>query len=274
VDTRWTEQGVTQPSIARIYDFLLGGEHNLPVDREQAAALLAARPHARWMAQQNRAFALRAVRHVADAGVRQFLDLGSGIPAAGAVHEVAPDLRVAYLDADPDAVRIGQQLLTGSDRAIMAQGDVRSLPELLETAPVRQVLDFAQPMGILVVAVLHFLPDSAEVRRILDGLRAATAPGSYLVFSHHAPPAAAPAGGAAGGGAPGGGAPGQPAGRPGGDRSFPRSPAEILDLLAGFDVLPPGLVPVPEWRPDGSQVDDSPPPAGAGQPYGCLAVSR
>jgi S-adenosyl methyltransferase len=177
------------PNVARIYDFLLGGKDNFAVDRMAARALLVAVPEAARAARVNRAFLATAVRFLAhEAGIRQFLDVGTGLPARGHVHQIAretdPIARVVYCDNDPVVVAHANALLADASTVAAVECDVR-LPRQLITHPrVSALIDFDQPVAVLLVAVLHFLEDSenpwAAVRTIKDRL----APGSYLVVSH------------------------------------------------------------------------------------------
>ena len=176
-----------RPSSARIYDALLGGSHNFAADRDAAQKLLAAIPYAAEMARVNRAFLARAVQHVVDAGVRQFLDVGSGIPTAGNVHEVAqaaaPDARVVYVDIDPVAVEHSREILAENPLATVVQADIRFADDLLARPELRDFLDFSQPIGLLMLSVLHFVPDD-EAFPAVDRLRDALAPGSFIAISH------------------------------------------------------------------------------------------
>ncbi|WP_117208914.1 SAM-dependent methyltransferase [Allorhizocola rhizosphaerae] len=172
---------------ARMYDFFLGGTHNFPADREAAKAIIGMFPHTPVAAQVNRAFLRRAVRYLCEQGVRQFLDIGSGIPTEGNVHEIvqeaSPGARVVYVDIDPVAVAESQELLQGNAHATAIQGDLRNPGAILSHPQVRKVLDFDQPIAVLLVAVLHFIDDDAAhgaVRQLLG----AVCPGSYLVVSH------------------------------------------------------------------------------------------
>jgi S-adenosyl methyltransferase len=172
---------------ARIYDYFLGGTHNFPADREAAQALLQAAPVAGDVARANRAFLRRAVRFLVDSGIRQFLDIGSGIPTAGNVHEVAqalPDARVVYVDIDPVAVAESLEILEGNEGATAIRGDLRDPHAILNHPDVQRLIDFNEPVGVLIVSVLHFVPDDSEAYGAVDRLLAATPSGSYLVASH------------------------------------------------------------------------------------------
>jgi hypothetical protein len=177
------------PNVARIYDALLGGKDNYAVDRAAALALTSVLPDAARAARDNRAFLGRAVRYLAaDAGISQFLDIGTGLPVGGHVHEIAqavnPAARVAYVDNDRVVVTHASALLADAENVGAFELDVRSPRHLMTVPGVRALIDFDQPVAVLLVAVLHFIPDSdgpwSITRCIIDHL----APGSYVVISH------------------------------------------------------------------------------------------
>lgn len=176
------------PSIARVYDYLLGGHHNFAVDRIEGKKLLAEAPGAVEGSAANRRFLGRAVRYLAEQGVRQFLDLGSGIPSMNNVHEVAhavaPDARIVYVDRDAVAVRHSRFILRRNPRVRAVEADFTDPERLLARPEVDGFLDFDQPVAVLLLAVLHFVVDDDEVARILRTYRDATVPGSYLAFTH------------------------------------------------------------------------------------------
>jgi len=188
----YTAQHPTQKpaTAARIYDYYLGGIHNFPADHAAAKMLATQFPWIDAGARANRAFMGRAVRHLVATGVRQFLDIGSGIPTAGNVHEIAqdaaPDTRVAYVDIDPMAVAESLEILEGNDLATAVRADVRAPKGILDHPGVRKLLDLRQPVGLLMVGVLHFVPDDAAAYDAVEQLVAALAPGSYVVVSHAA----------------------------------------------------------------------------------------
>ena len=176
-------------NVARIYDALLGGKENYAADREAARRLMEAVPDAKRAARDNRAFLGRAVRFLAaEAGIEQFLDIGTGLPTRGNVHEIArlvnPDARVVYCDNDPIVMAHARALLVGTPGVEAVEGDVRYPRHLLTLPAVRELIDFSRPLAVLLVAILHFIPDSdspwSAVKCITDHL----APGSYLVISH------------------------------------------------------------------------------------------
>lgn len=244
---------IERPSVARMYDYYLGGSHNFAADRAAAQAMVAAVPEAPLMAQANRAFLRRAVQFLADAGVRQFLDLGSGIPTVGNVHEIAqridPECRVVYVDVDPVAVAHSREILAGNDRATVIQEDLRRPAAILGHPEVTRLLDFSQPVAVLVVAVLHFISPADRPEEILRTLRAALAPGSYLVLSQ-----------ASDDGRSGTGerAEAERVYRRTDSQLWIRSRSELVALFDGFELVDPGVVWVPQWRPESpEQAEDA-----------------
>jgi O-methyltransferase involved in polyketide biosynthesis len=177
---------VTRPSIARVYDYLLGGKDNFPADRADAARLMEVSPELARLARQNREFLGRAVRWVAAQGVDQFLDLGSGLPTTANTHQVAqsvrPGARVVYLDRDPVVVIHGTALLTGDGTTAAVRADITRPRSVLAHPEVTGLIDFARPAAIVAAMVLHFLP-AAQARQVMRDLAAALAPGSYLIIS-------------------------------------------------------------------------------------------
>jgi SAM-dependent methyltransferase len=236
-----------RPNPARMYDYYLGGHHNFGVDRQAAERIIALYPSAKLSAQANRAFLRRAVKFVCDQGVTQFLDIGSGIPTAGNVHEIAQraraDARVAYVDIDPIAVAYGQHLLQGIPNAISIEGDIREPDEILDHAGVRRLLDFSRPLAVLMVAVLSFVTNDAEAQQIVQLLRTAIPAGSYMIISHVTNEYLTPEVSAQS----------EAVYARSTNPSKLRSRAQIAELFAGLELLDPGLVLVPLWRPDGDK---------------------
>jgi len=231
------------PNVARIYNWLLGGKDNFAADRRAAAKLLDAVPHAAMAARENRAFLHRAVRFLADeAGIRQFIDIGAGLPTASAVHEIihglVPAPVVVYADSDPVVIRHAEALI-GAPGTAAIQADLRQPRTLLDLAARGNLIDLARPVAILLVAVLHFIEDSDDPWATVNRYKDQMAPGSFLVISHvtadHIPAGAAQQAREAyeGASAPG----------------VPRTGAEVLEFFGGLDMVRPGLVNVSEWRP-------------------------
>jgi hypothetical protein len=177
-----------RPSVARVYDYLLGGAHNFAADRAIAQKTMETMPDVRNVVLNHRAFLRRAVRYLLGRGVRQFLDLGSGIPTVGNVHEIAqavdPAARIVYVDLDPVAVAHSRSLLVGNDRVAVLQADVRDPAAVLASPEVTGLLDFDEPIAVLMIAVLHFVPDEENPAGIIGGYRDRLAPGSFLAISH------------------------------------------------------------------------------------------
>jgi hypothetical protein len=242
----WVPAGVNrdQPSIARVYDYLLGGDHNLPADQKLGRSLAAVDPNVAVLARANRAFLRRAVRFGSQAGIGQFLDIGSGIPTEGNVHEVAqqasPAARVVYADIDPAAVAHSRVILAGNPGAAIIEGDLREPGAILGHPETRRLIDFRRPAGLLLVSVLPFLADAEDPWRVVATLRSALAPGSFIAVSHATdegrPVTVQAMGKVYGDGVPTAGG--------------IRSRADILRFFDGLRLVDPGLVNVPLWRPD------------------------
>lgn len=244
----------TVPNVARVYDYMLGGKDNFKADRELAAQLLANAPNSTWIARQNRAFLARAVQYCAEHGIRQFLDLGSGLPTMDNVHEVAfrtsPDARVVYVDSDPVAVAYAQALLAKSPGVVAIEADLRRPEEVLELARSAGRLDFSQPVAVLMVAILHFIPGNENAAQILRTFIAGMAPGSYLVLSHATHDAQPEESGRA-----------TAIYRRASSPLVTRTREEIAALFAGLPLVDPGLVFTVQWRPGHPPPD---PPEAAG----------
>jgi hypothetical protein len=173
-----------------MYDYYLGGVHNFPADREAADAVIERFPFIPEAARANRAFVVNAVRHLSQSGIRQFLDIGSGIPTVDNVHSVArrihPDTRVAYVDIDPVAVAESMDILGGDGLAVAVRGDVQQPQAVVEHAEVRRLLDFDEPIGVILAAVLHFVPEHQVADHAVAELIRSVASGSRFVVSHSA----------------------------------------------------------------------------------------
>jgi len=227
---------------ARMYDYYLGGAHNFPADRQAADAVIERFPFIPEAARANRAFVVNAARHLAESGIRQFLDIGSGIPTVDNLHSVArrihPDTRVAYVDIDPVAVAESLEILEGDGLAVAVRGDVQQPRAVVEQAEVRRLLDFDQPIGVILAAVLHFVPEHQVADQAVTELIGSVVPGSHFVISHSA------------------------------TESFElftatedvyqrrtstpgtvRTRAEVERLFTGLELLDPGVVWAQEWHP-------------------------
>jgi S-adenosyl methyltransferase len=245
-DLSWVPPGVDtkRANVARVYDYWLGGSHNFLADQDVARAIMAIEPNTREGARANRAFIGRAVRFMAANGIRQFLDIGSGIPTEGNVHEIAqqasPGAHVVYTDIDDVAVAHSRAILTGNPDAAVIEADLREPRKILENETVRSLIDFAQPAGLLLSMVLPFVADAENPLQIMATLRDALAPGSYLVLGHwtnESKPTVARATEKVYNGSVATNV-----------RVRPR--ADIQRFFDGFDLVDPGLVYIPEWRPD------------------------
>jgi hypothetical protein len=235
---------ITRPSIARIYDYLLRGKDNFAVDRAAAEQLMESRLQPRRMALANRGFLVRAVRFLAEQGISQYIDLGSGLPTSPSVHEIAreviPRARVVYVDHDPVVVAHNDALLATSDGVITIRADVRDPETLLADKELAKVIDFGQPVAVLLLSVLHFISLEEDAPGVIARLRDRMAPGSYLAMSIGTSDGADPDMLAE-------------ATSTYAQARMPftlRSRAQIMELFEGFDLVTPGLVSLPEWRPD------------------------
>lgn len=174
----------TRPSVARIYDALLGGAHHYPIDELALTRLLDRMPWARSVARSNRAFLQRAVEYMRRKGIRQFVDLGSGIPTSPNVHEIAPDARVVYADSDGEAVVTAEGIVSDVPGAVVIQADIRRPETVFENPDVAGLLDLDEPIGVLLVAVLHFVPPKDDPAGVVRAYLDRVAPGSYVAASH------------------------------------------------------------------------------------------
>ena len=234
-----------RPNAARMYDYFLGGYHNFAIDRAAAEDMIKLAPEFPLLMQVNRAFLRRAVKFFVQQGIDQFLDIGSGIPTVGNVHEVAqqlnPAARVVYVDKEPVAVRHSQAILRDTPNVTIIEADACRPEELVHDPEVRRMLDFSKPIGVLIVALLHFVPEDEVAYNLVRVLRDAVAPGSYIAISHGSTEEVSP------------------------DiveqseqiyarTTDPlklRSRAEIEAFFAGLDLVEPGLVYAALWRPEG-----------------------
>jgi hypothetical protein len=232
---------VSTPNVARMYDYYLGGKDNYAADREAAEKILQMAPFTPSLAHQNRRFLTRSVQHIARRGVSQFIDVGAGLPTQGNVHEVAlgvnPAAKVAYVDNDSVVVAHGRALLAGGDNTIVVRSDLRRPAEILADPQIGALIDFDQPVGLLLLSVLHCLNAADRPYEAVAALREALAPGSHLVISHitgqdelTAKSATVYSNASTG--------------------MTHRTHDEILGFFEGFTLLDPGLVRLNQWRPD------------------------
>jgi hypothetical protein len=236
---------LSRPSIARVYDYWLGGAHNFAIDRAVGDKVLADVPVLKSVILNHRAFLRRAVRHMLSQGIRQFLDLGSGIPTVGNVHEIAqatdPGARVVYVDMDPVAVAHSRAILTGNELVGVLQADVRDVQRVLKSPEVRGLLDFDRPIGVLMVALLHFVQDSEDPNGIVADYREVLPSGSYLAISH--------AGYEEGEWEPAWDDAKTTYNRGVSEMRY-RKKREVEDLFDGFDLVEPGVARLPLWHPE------------------------
>ncbi|GAA0606674.1 SAM-dependent methyltransferase [Kutzneria viridogrisea] len=235
------------PSIARAYDYMLGGAHNFTADRQLAEQAEKAVPGSRQIARLNRSFLARAVRVLVESGVRQFLDIGSGVPTVGNVHEIAqrsaPESRVLYVDKDPIAVAHSQLILAGNENADVLREDLRNPEAILESKQAKRLLDLDEPVAVLMVMMLHWVPEQDDPYGLVGRYRDAICPGSYLAISHvtadqrqdQISEAADVI---------------QRAKSP--DQLAYRTHAQVVRLFEGMELLDPGVVGCGLWRTGGS----------------------
>jgi S-adenosyl methyltransferase len=242
------------PSTARMYDYYLGGKDNFPADREAAERIIAMMPGGvvRTSAVQNRKFLLRVVRHLAqDLGVRQFLDIGTGLPTMNSVHQVAqsvaPESRVVYVDHDPGVLAHSRNLLHGNDRATIIGQDLRDPSGILADPELRRLLDFSQPIAVLLVAVLHFISDAEDPHNLVRSLMDPMPAGSYLVVSHFTADSYAQADVAA------------QEYENATSTLHSRRRSQIVRFFAGYQMTAPGsVVWTPQWRRDVDGPEEDP----------------
>ncbi|CAA9461846.1 MAG: hypothetical protein AVDCRST_MAG14-2578 [uncultured Rubrobacteraceae bacterium] len=244
---KWTPEDLpieNKPSASRIYDYLLGGYHNFEVDRMAARKITEVMPEMPLYMRANRAFLRRVVRYLVKQGVEQFLDIGSGIPTVGNVHEIAqeanPSARVVYVDREPVAVHQSKALLQGNPNATIIQADLRQVEDILDHPEARRLLDPSKPTAVLILSVLLFITDDEEAYRLVHVVRDTLAPGSYLAISHPTED----------------NLPREQADQTVKLYAAMRAPvnirpyAQIERFFDGFELVEPGLVYAPLWRPE------------------------
>ncbi len=238
---------IDEPSIARIYDYLLGGYHNFEIDRQLADMSLQIYPDMALASQVSRAFLRRVENYLLDQGISQFIDIGSGIPTLGHVHEIAlrrdPENRVVYIDIDPVAIAHSKAILRQKPHTFVFQADARDPQTIFERIRAEEALDFTKPVAVLFIALLHYIVDDDEVRQLMHEYSSRLAPGSYVAFTHgtyeNAPPGVAE------------------------DLMnlssksrhsiLYRSRDDIATLFPEMEIVEPGIVPTPLWHPEGPE---------------------
>lgn len=260
------EIDVDRPSVARMYDYFLGGSNHFSADRQLAQEYLRVLPDMPVIARAQRRLLGRAVRFMAEQGIDQFLDLGSGMPTAGNVHELAQSVnaeaRVVYVDMDPVAAAHGRALLSQERRTGVVHADLRDPQGVLSDPIARELLDLGRPVGVLMVAVLHFLADEDDPAGVVEAYRKALTPGSYLAITHatndYDPVMARQA---------------EEVYRRASHQIHYRAKTQIREFMRGYELVEPGLVDLIHWRPE---PDSGPDPLGsaAGRYSGYAAVGR
>ncbi|MFI5715949.1 SAM-dependent methyltransferase [Nocardia sp. NPDC051750] len=237
------------PTAARVYDVMLNGKDNYQIDRQVAEASLAVMPELKEIALHNRAMLHRVVRYLAaEQGITQFLDLGSGLPSARNTHEVAqevnPDAKVVYVDIDPIVLAYGRALLENNANTRVVTADIRKPDEVLALPEVRELIDFDKPVCVMLVGILHHLLDEEDPNGIVATLRDAVPAGSYFFITNFT----------------------RLSDTPESDQleevllsqlgtGRVRTPAELAEYFDGLEILPPGIVPLPLWRPEEIVID-------------------
>jgi len=251
------------PSVARIYDYLLGGKDNYPADRAVGESMIAKLPNVRRAVHWNRAFLHRVVRYlVGEAGIRQIIDVGAGLPTVGNTHEVAleasPHARVVYVDHDPVVLAHARSMLHGVPGTAVIGRDLLEPETILADPALRELIDFSEPVALLFLSILHFVADEDDPAGLIARLLAPFPAGSYVAISHATPDTVPEV---------------SDVERVFDEATTPahvRSRARIRQLVAGMEIIEPGLTWPPEWRPDpGEEV-----PANAAESYYCVVVAR
>jgi len=251
------------PSVARIYDYLLGGKDNYPADRAVGESMIAQLPNVRRAVQWNRAFLHRVVRYlVGEAGIRQIIDVGAGLPTVGNTHEVAlaasPHSRVVYVDHDPVVLTHSRSMLHGVPGTAVIGRDLLEPDTILADPALRELIDFSEPVALLFLSILHFVADEDDPAGLIARLLAPFPAGSYVAISHATPDTVPEV---------------NDVERVFDEATTPahvRSRARIRQLVAGMEIIEPGLTWPPEWRPDpGEEV-----PANVAESYYCVVVAR
>jgi hypothetical protein len=240
-----------RPTPARMYDYYLGGEDNFAVDREAAEQVLSAAPEVRVLARENRKFLGRSVRYLtAEAGIRQFIDVGTGLPTQGNVHEVAqavdPTARVVYVDNDPIVRAHADALLPSNGTTTVIEADMRDPGPILDHPDLNRLIDFSEPVAVLFMSVLHFITDEEDPYGLVAAFRDRSVPGSHLALSHITSPEQNTDGAAAAADVYKSRAT---------SPAILRTPKEIGSLFDGYELVEPGLVFLPQWRPDTPAAD-------------------
>ncbi len=251
------------PSAARVYDYLLGGKDNYPADRAVAESMIAQLPNVRLAVRWNRAFLRRVVRYlVYEAGIRQIIDVGAGLPTAGNTHEIAlaacPDARVVYVDHDPVVLAHSRNMLHGVPNTAIIERDLLEPEQILADPALRSLIDFGEPAALLFLSILHFVADEDDPAGLITRLLAPFPAGSHVAISHATPDEIPEVSDV------------ERVFDEATEQAHVRSRAAIRGLVAGLEIIEPGLAWPPEWRPDPGE----PVPGNAAESYYCVVVAR
>jgi hypothetical protein len=243
-----SDADLTRANAARVYDWLLGGTFNTPIDRVVGGQIESVWPSIRHIIRASRAFLRLAVNHMLDSGIRQFIELGAGLPVGGHVHHMVcdkqADAAVVYVDKDPAIAALGEAALHGMPRTAYVRGDVREPQEIFDAEATRRVIDLDEPVGLLMVEILHLVPDQARPEQLIDSYRTRLGTGSGVAFSHVTTGLATELEAL-------NAAQGETLGQ-----STPRDHATLSPWLAGLSLIEPGLAPLPDWLLPNSETDD------------------
>ncbi|HTX29272.1 MAG TPA: SAM-dependent methyltransferase [Streptosporangiaceae bacterium] len=251
------------PSAARVYDYLLGGKDNYPADRAVAESMIAQLPNVRLAVQWNRAFLRRVVRYlIGEAGIRQIIDIGAGLPTAGNTHEIAldanPQARVVYVDHDPVVLAHARNMLQGIPKAAIIEQDLLEPDAILADPVLRGMIDFTQPVAYLYLSILHFVSEEADPAGIIARLLDPFPSGSHVAISHATPDTVPEVNDV------------ERVFDEATEQAHVRTRAGVAKLVEGMEILEPGLAWPPEWRPDpGDEI-----PANVAESYYCVVVAR
>jgi hypothetical protein len=251
------------PSAARIYDYLLGGKDNYPADRAVAESMIAQLPNVRLAVQWNRAFLRRVVRYlIREAGIRQIVDIGAGLPTADNTHEIAldacPETKVVYVDHDPVVLTHARSMLHGVPNTAIIEQDLTKPDEILADPALRSLIDFREPTAFLFLSILHFVSDEADPAGVIAALLDPFPAGSHVAISHATPDTVPEVNDV------------ERVFDEATEQAHVRSRSEVMRLVCGLELVEPGLTWPPEWRPDpGDEV-----PANAAESYYCVVVGR
>ena len=251
------------PSAARVYDYLLGGKDNYPADRTVAESMIAQLPNVRLAVQWNRAFLRRVVRYlVNEAGIRQIIDIGAGLPTVRNTHEIAldanPAARVVYVDHDPVVLAHARAMLQGVPNTAIIEQDLLEPDKILADPAVERLIDFSEPAALLFLSILHFVADKDDPAGLIARLTDPFPAGTHVAISHATPDTVPAVSGA------------ERVFDHATEKAHARTRAEVLRLVAGLEIVEPGLTWPPEWRPDPGEVV----PANAAEAYYCVVVAR